>query len=119
MYRRRATGKSSHTRYSWATNHGAAAPIGSHSDAERKSYAGLPACSAAPGKFEAKRFCSEKRIITRCDVTYCCIFVVLYMKEPSHADPSAPLSRGRPPHVGYGVETDERGPGLPSRSSGP
>src|SRR6266436_9935302 len=74
---------------------------------------------AAPGKFEAKRFCSEKRVITRCDGTYCCIFVVLYMKEPSHADPSAPLSRGRPPHVGYGVETDERGPGLPSRSSGP
>src|SRR5712691_10343380 len=68
---------------------------------------------AAPGKFEAKRFCSEKRVITRCDGTYCCIFVVLYMKEPSHADPSAPLSRGRPPHVGYGVETDERGPGLP------
>jgi hypothetical protein len=74
---------------------------------------------AAPGKFEAKRFCSEKRVITRCDGTYCCIFVVLYMKEPSHADPSAPLSRGRPPNVGYGVETDERGPGLPSRSSGP
>src|SRR6266478_6282943 len=74
---------------------------------------------AAPGKFEAKRFCSEKRVITRCDVTYCCIFVVLYMKEPSHADPPAPLSRGRPPNIGYGVETDERGPGLPSRSSGP
>src|SRR2546422_2607239 len=45
MCRRRATGKSSHTRYSWATNHGAAAPIGSHSDSERKSYSGLPACS--------------------------------------------------------------------------
>src|SRR6266478_8908618 len=45
MCRRRATGKSSHTRYSWATNHGAAAPIGSHSDSDRKSYSGLPACS--------------------------------------------------------------------------
>src|SRR5439155_724464 len=29
---------------------------------------------AAPGKFEAKKFCSKKRISTRCDVTYCCIF---------------------------------------------
>ena len=32
---------------------------------------------AAPGKFEAKKCCSKKRISTRCYVTYCCIFVVL------------------------------------------
>src|SRR4029434_7232789 len=58
----------------------------------RGAYATTPLTrvQAAPGKFEAKRFCSEKRVITRCDGTYCCIFVVLYMKEPSHADPSAP-----------------------------
>src|SRR5882724_11413576 len=48
---------------------------------------------AAPGKFEAKKFCSKKRISTRCYVTYFCIFVVLYMKEPSHANSSAPLFR--------------------------
>ena len=48
---------------------------------------------AAPGKFESKRFCSAKRVITRCYVTYFHIFVVLYMKEPSHANSSAPLFR--------------------------
>src|SRR5215813_11448374 len=42
---------------------------------------------AAPGKFESKRFCSAERVMTRCYVTYFRIFVVLYMKEPSHADP--------------------------------
>ena len=48
---------------------------------------------AAPGKFEAKRFCSEKRVTVRCYVTYFCIFVVLSMKEPFHADPHTALSR--------------------------
>jgi hypothetical protein len=42
---------------------------------------------AAPGKFESKRFCSDKKVILRWYVTFTRIFVVLYMKEPSHADP--------------------------------
>src|SRR5437899_2486895 len=62
-------------------------------DLLRHAVAACSSRSAAPGKFEAKRFCSDKRVITRCYVTYFRIFIVLYMKEPSHADPPAPLSR--------------------------
>jgi hypothetical protein len=48
---------------------------------------------AAPGKFESKRFCSDKKVILRGYVTFTHIFVVLYMKEPSHANSQTALSR--------------------------
>jgi hypothetical protein len=48
---------------------------------------------AAPGKFESKRFCSDKKVILRWYVTFTRIFVVLYMKEPSHANSQTALSR--------------------------
>jgi hypothetical protein len=48
---------------------------------------------AAPGKFESKRFCSDKKVILRWYVTFTHIFVVLYMKEPSHANSQTALSR--------------------------
>src|SRR6266516_644838 len=53
----------------------------------------LPIESAAPGKFESKRFCSDKKVILRWYVTFTRIFVVLYMKEPSHANSQTALSR--------------------------
>src|SRR4029434_3756425 len=76
-------------------------------------------CIAAPEKFESKRFCSEKKVILRWYVTFTRIFVVLYMKEPSHATSQTALARGRPVRLRYLLETDERGSGLspdPSRA---
>jgi hypothetical protein len=48
---------------------------------------------AAPEKFELKRSGSQKRITAHCPVTSFRIFVVLYIEELCHADPTAPLSR--------------------------
>jgi hypothetical protein len=52
-----------------------------------------PRQEAAPGKFESKRFCFNKKVSTRWYVTFIHIFVVLYMKEPFYADAQTALSR--------------------------
>jgi hypothetical protein len=53
---------------------------------------------AAPGKFESKRFCFDNKVITPWHVTFMPISVVLYRKEPCHADSQTALSRWRSPY---------------------
>src|SRR5260221_6088714 len=49
MSHRHATGKNSHRRCSWAANHEATYPIGSHFGRDRTEYAGLLACRPPEG----------------------------------------------------------------------
>src|SRR5712691_3306033 len=49
MSHRHATGKNSHRRCSWAANHAATYPIGSHFGRGRTGYSGLPACRPPEG----------------------------------------------------------------------
>src|SRR6266852_5950969 len=59
----------------------------------RFALASNPPSRAAPGKFESKRFCFNKKVSIRWYVTFIHIFVVLYLKDLFHADSQTALSR--------------------------